>query len=415
MLYKYFKFILLFTIVNSMFLSCHQSEQKNLSGAWHATIETDGGQLPFQLLLEKNADSTNYKAYAINGAEKLALDITFIKDDSLHIPIEIFDAEIVAKVSENNLNGYWKRLIVANKYITSPFQASLGEKARFLQTSKNQPNQISGKYSTTFISVDGKSITEAVGIFEQKGAIVHGTFLTTTGDYRYLDGIMNGDSLKLSTFDGTHLFLFKAKNAENKLSGKFWSNIHGLENWTATLNPNAKLPDLDKLTYLKPGFHKIEFAFPEPNGNIINCNDKAFDNKVKIIQLMGTWCPNCMDETKYLAPWYDKNKTRGIEIIGLSFEKSTDMAVSGPKLDKMKARFGINYPVLLAGDKNNNGASLALPMLNKVMGFPTSIIIDKKGNVRQIHTGFSGPGTGQYYETWVTEFNLLIDKLVNEK
>ena len=53
-------------------------------------------------------------------------------------------------------------------------------------------------------------------------------------------------------------------------------------------------------------------------------------------------------------------------------------------------------------------------MLNKVMGFPTTIIIDKKGVVRKIHTGFSGPGTGVYYEKYIAGFENFINKLIKE-
>lgn len=130
---------------------------------------------------------------------------------------------------------------------------------------------------------------------------------------------------------------------------------------------------------------------------------------------MGSWCPNCMDETNFLAPWYKKNKERGVEIVGLAFEHSDDLAVSAPKLKRMISRFNIEYPVLLAGTNTNEATAKALPMLNKVMSYPTTIFIDKEGKVREIHTGFSGPGTGKYYDEFVTEFNQLMDKLISEK
>jgi thiol-disulfide isomerase/thioredoxin len=405
MRYKLLKFLFWFTIVNTTFIACKKSTKENVAGQWHSTIKTDGGELPFYIKFIPNADSTTYSSFAINGDENLAMDTAFFKNDSIHIPIEIFDAEIVAKVSGNKMTGNWKRFIGGTKYISSEFKAELADKELF-SISSEQPESVDGKWATTFISQPSGNTTVSVGIFKQSGKKVTGTFLTTTGDYRYLAGVMDGDSLKLSTFDGTHLFLFKAKKTGNTLTGKFWSNIHSVENWTATLDP--------KLTYLKPGFDKIEFAFPATDGKVLNISDKAFGNKVKIIQIMGTWCPNCMDESKYLAPWYDKNKDRGVEIIGLAYEKSNEMAVSGPKIEKMKQRFGINYPVLLAGLKGGAEAAKSLPMLNTVLGFPTTIIIDKKGIVRQIHTGFSGPGTGQYYEEWIQDFNLLIDKLVAE-
>lgn len=415
MTYKKILYLVWFTIVNAILISCTNSTHENLGGIWRATIQTAGGPLPFLLELKKNADSTNYAAFAINGSEHLPLDNTFFKDDSIHIPIEIFDAELVAKVSGGKMDGYWKRFVGETKYLNSSFKAVLGDSERFKIDNKNSSQNVTGTWETKFTKAEKKDTTVSVGIFEQKGQEVTGTFLTTTGDYRYLAGVMDGDSLKLSTFDGTHLFLFKAKKQGNTLTGQFWSNISSLENWTATLNPKAKLPDVNKLTYLKPGYNKVEFSFPDLTGKPISITDKAFEGKVKIIQMLGTWCPNCMDETKYLAPWYDKNKDRGVEIIGLAYEKSTELAVSAPKIEKMKKRFGMNYTVLLAGSKNAGEPAKTLPMLNKVLGFPTTIIIDKKGVVRNIHTGFSGPGTGKYYDEWIADFNLLIDKLVDEK
>ena len=121
-----------------------------------------------------------------------------------------------------------------------------------------------------------------------------------------------------------------------------------------------------------------------------------------------------MDETNFLSPWYKRNRSRGVEVLGLAFERSAAMAVSGPKIERMKKRFNIDYPIVLAGTNDKAEASKALPDLNAVVAFPTTIFIDKKGKVRQIHTGFSGPGTGKFYDQYVSEFNRLIDKLVAE-
>ena len=55
---------------------------------------------------------------------------------------------------------------------------------------------------------------------------VTGTFLTETGDYRYLEGVVDGDSLKLSCFDGSHAFLFHAALDQDSFRGRFWSGTH---------------------------------------------------------------------------------------------------------------------------------------------------------------------------------------------
>ena len=185
------------------------------------------------------------------------------------------------------------------------------------------------------------------------------------------------------------------------------------ESWTARLDPNASLPDPATLTYIKPG-QRFTFAFPDATGKTVSLADPQFKGKVTVVQIMGSWCPNCMDETRFLAPWYARNKARGVEVAGLAFEKTADLAESGPKLKRMSERFDIQYPVLLAGTNDKAEASKALPALNSVVAFPTTIFVDKKGTVRHIHTGFSGPGTGVYYDQYVGEFNSLIDKLLAE-
>lgn len=387
-------------------------------GQYRAVLKTPGGELPFGLAIQPApGDAKTYSVFVVNGNERLAMDPATVEDDSIHIPMALFESELVAKIADNTLRGFWRRRRVGQQVQSLPFEAQYGVKYRFKVSDKAPASNVSGKWATQFDSKSGKVDTvNAVGIFEQQGDHLAGTFLTPTGDYRYLDGNVEGDSLFLSCFDGSHVYLFKAKHnpATKTLTGGLWAGISGYESWVAKLDPKADLPDPASLTYLKPGSKTLNVSFPEPNGNLVSLNDPRFKNKVTIVQIMGSWCPNCMDETNFLSPWYKRNKQRGVEIVGLAFERSPEMAVSGPKIERMKQRFKIDYPVVLAGTNDKEQASKALPDLNAVVAFPTTIIIDKKGQVRHIHTGFSGPGTGKYYDQYVEEFNRLIDKLVAE-
>jgi peroxiredoxin len=398
----------------SVFLlnSCKKSSELK-TGIWRAVIPTKGGELPFNFDIQKETDG--YSVVVLNGEEKLKMDKSFVKDDSLHIPMELFDAEIVAKVEDDKLSGYWKKMRSDFSFLKGDFTAEFGKTYRFTEGKENIKPSLSSKYNVLFRSKDKKDSTVSVGLFNTKGNEVAGTFLTTTGDYRYLSGNIIEDSLKLSCFDGTHLFLFKAKIEDDKLTGgEFWSSLSSLETWEGVKDENAKLPDEKTLTYLKDGYKTIEFSFPNEAGKKISLTDERYKGKVVVAQIMGSWCPNCMDESKFLAPWYAKNKQKGVEVIGLAYEKSTDPAFAYPKIKRLKERFGIHYEVLLAGTNDKAEASKTLPMLNHVLGFPTTIFIDKKGQVREIHTGFSGPGTGKYYDDFVSDFNRLVDKLVAE-
>lgn len=382
-------------------------------GRWRAVLQSPGGELPFGLEITQKTD-TSFTVFAINGNERLPLDDATLQGDSVRILIELFESEIVARVGDSTLNGRFTKYIL-NRTTHMPFTAQYGRTYRFTSTKQAPEANISGKWAVTFRSEQDSTL--AVGVFEQKGAAVKGTFLTPTGDYRYLSGSLQGSDLQLSTFDGNHVYLFKAKvdASGNHLTGEFWSGLKGHETWTAEKNDQAALPDANSLTFLKKGYERLAFSFPDvENGKPVFLDEERFKNKVVIVQIMGSWCPNCMDETKFLAPWYQKNKDRGVEVIGLGYERSPDFAISAPKLQKMKKRFDVDYTVLLAGVNDKAAASQTLPMLEKVMAFPSTIFIDKTGKVRRIHTGFSGPGTGKYYDEFVEEFNLFVDKLLSE-
>jgi hypothetical protein len=121
-----------------------------------------------------------------------------------------------------------------------------------------------------------------------------------------------------------------------------------------------------------------------------------------------------MDETKFLVPWYDANKDRGVEIIGLAYERKPDFDYASARVKKMVEKMNVTYDILIAGTSDKESAAKTLPMLNSIVAFPTTIFIGKDGKVKKIHTGFSGPGTRQYYEQFKEEFNETVNSLLQE-
>ena len=61
------------------------------------------------------------------------------------------------------------------------------------------------------------------------------------------------------------------------------------------------LPNADSITYLKEGYDSLYFSFPNLDSNIVSLDDPQYQDKVVIVQLMGSWCPNCKDETEFLT------------------------------------------------------------------------------------------------------------------
>ncbi|KAA9339139.1 TlpA family protein disulfide reductase [Hymenobacter busanensis] len=400
------------------------------AGTWRGVLQAQGQEIPF--LFDVATDGGKPTVTLRNGTERLKLDEITTAGDSTTIRLGVFDAALVVRADgANKLKGSWVKYDTKDPYRVA-FAASKATDNIDLFPGAAKNASVFGDmkrgatFRTEFRDSEGTTYP-AVGIITQdtvNPTRLSGTFLTSTGDYRFLAGNLvtkaDGEHVMLSTFDGSHGFLFDGKLAEpgniNRIAGDFYSGKSGHETWTATLNPNAKLPDANSLAGMKAGQQRLTFKFPNIyEGGSISPTDPKYKGKVVVLQILGSWCPNCMDETNFLAPWYEQNKQRGVEIIGLGYERSSDYAVAAPKLRKMRERMNIGYDVAVAGVSNKDSVSASLPQLKGFQAFPTTIFLDKKGVVRKVHTGFSGPGTGQYYEQEKAEFNKTIDQLLAEK
>lgn len=392
-------------------LATKEKETVLKTGIWRATIEIQGQLLPFNFEVEKDK-ADGFDIYLKNAEERILLDEVTVTGDSIDVVLHVFDADIRARISGDTLRGEFIKNYEKDYRI--PFHAVYGQSFRFEHDKVQDSNpDFSGKYEVTF--VHESDTTPAVGIFRQTGDQVTGTFLTPTGDYRYLQGNVANGLMQLSTFDGNHAYLFRARmEADGTLNGEYYSGKTWSEFWIGKKNENATLPDAEKLTYLKEGFDHITFNFPDVTGKTVSLTDDKYKNKVVILQLFGTWCPNCMDETKFLVPWYKENNHRGVEIIGLAYERKDDFAYASERVKKMTGKFNVTYDFVIAGTNDKEKAAETLPMLNKVVAFPTTIFVGKDGKVRKIHTGFSGPGTGPYYDEFIQHFNETVNELLNE-
>lgn len=403
--------IIAITSASLILSNCTTRSPELKTGIWRGVIEMQAEKLPFTFELIKT-NASEYKATVFNGEEKLQLSEVTVNDDSVTLTLHIFDITLNGKIHDDSIVGYYTKHYESDSRL--PFKAYYNQNFRFAPTHNEatQPD-FAGKYSVTFIH-ESKDTTRAIGLFTQAGNKVTGTFLTPTGDYRFLEGNVVDSTMLLSAFDGNHAYIFKATKKGENLIGEFYSGKSWYELWTGIPDSSASLPHPESLTYLKDGYEKLEFSFPDTNGKTISLSDDQFKNKVVIVQLLGSWCPNCMDETNFLVSWYNQNKFRGIEIIGLAYERKPDFEYASNRVSIMKEKLGIPYPVLIAGTYEKEEASKTLPMLNRVVAFPTTIFVGKDGKVKHIHTGFSGPGTGVYYDQFKQRFNEIVNSMLAE-
>lgn len=407
--------VLIIAGILTVMIGCTEKTSSLKAGIWRSTLDrADGYKIAFNFEVKDSADKKII--YIINGEERLLVDSIRLNGDSVFINMPFFESGFKAKLdAQNNLVGvFFKRL--ADKDQVIPFHAVYGEKDRFPVTAKPSAS-IDGRWAVEFR--DSKdNVENSVGEFSQNGNHVKGTFLNTSGDYRYLDGVINDDSIQLSAFDGGHAYLFTAKISGDSIKGgRFFSGPVASERWVAKKNDSAALPDAFAETKMKSGQRSLDFSFKSIDGKTVSINDPEYKNKVVVIQIMGSWCPNCMDETKFLSDYYSKNKDKGVEMVGLAYERSTDFDRSAKSLQSFRRRFDVQYPILVTGVTVSDSlrAEKTLPQIEKINAFPTTIFIDKKGDVRKIHTGFTGPGTGEHYDEFKKEFDELVTGLLNEK
>jgi thiol-disulfide isomerase/thioredoxin len=389
---------------------------KQLYNNWLVALERkDGKQVVFQL--ERKQEQSKTVLYIINAAERIQITDVKTLGDSMFFVMPAFESSFRVKLQANgNMSGtYIKCTAGTTQYW--PLYAYANTKDRFSAGSGDAKNNISGRWDVSITRANG-TVRKAVALFDQEGNKLTGSFLTPSADYRYLEGIVTGDSLMLSAFDGDNIRLFEAKieNINTISGGVFYNGYTGKETWAAEKNAAVALPEVNEPTQLREGVTKLNFTFKDLHGIPVSINDEKYKNKVVIVQLMGSWCANCLDETKFLSNYYKSNRSRGIEIVALAYELTTDLNRSKKSVAKFQKLLDVQYPMLItgvtAGDEKKTEKTL--PQLTTIRSFPTTIFIDKKGNVREIHTNFYGPGSGEYYITSKNKFYETVDRLLIE-
>ncbi|MES2277866.1 MAG: TlpA disulfide reductase family protein [Bacteroidota bacterium] len=374
-------------------------------GKWRGVFhQANGTEVPFNFEV-KGKSSATAKVFLLNGEERFEAGAITQKGDSLFVPFDQFDNELALKIGDKQLTGVFRRKDHTGR--ATQVDAVYGQTFRFADNGQKPIADITGTYDVAFKSRNGAD-EKKVGLFKQNGSKLYATFMSITGDSRYLEGVVQGDKFYLSSFiGGGEAYYAGSIDANGQLIG-----APGGQAFTAVKNASAALPDPYQLTYLKEGYSTFDFSLPDVNGQKISLKDAKYKNKVVIVTITGTWCPNCIDEAGFLAPWYKKNKNRGVEAIGVHYERKLDPAYLKNAIEGFKARYGIEYDEVIGGLVDKKAVAESFPALNTFLSFPTILFIDKKGNVAKIYTGFTGPATGIYYERFVKEFNAEVDRLL---
>ena len=380
-------------------------------GTYRATLALPGGEAPFGLEIAK--EDARFVLYLVNDTERTRVDNVQVADRELRAVFPGYENSLRARMHRDRLEGEVTLIKARGKEQVISFVAKLGETYRFHEDVPTDNADFSGTWEVTLTS-EGKA-APAVAVFQQDHDRLTGTVMTPTGDHRFLDGQVHGEKAQLSTFAGGLAYLYKLEvNDAGELEGDVWQGLASHSTVRAKRNDAATLAGTGPSTELKQDVQRFDFTFRDVDGNEVSLHDEKFRDKVVVVTLGGSWCPNCHDEALFLVPFYQEYQPKGVEIIALMFERHGDFERAAQAVRGYRKDLGIQFTTLIAGLSETDDASKAMPTLTGVYGFPTTLIIDRKGVVRDTHVGFSGPATGRHYEEYVAQFRGLIDQLLSE-
>ncbi|MEL7496353.1 MAG: TlpA disulfide reductase family protein [Planctomycetota bacterium] len=386
--------------------------QDDFVGPWEFRIRGEGYDIDFGVELKKENDE--WSGFLVNGEEQIPIPSTVVDPKSLTLEIPHYDSKLefdVVRIQDGTpiLNGVWKKRRSKTKWVTMKAQGSPGTSVIADPTAAKS---FAGRWSVKF----SKSDDLAVGIFEAKpDGKLQGTFLTTTGDYRFLAGSATGNTMKLSCFDGAHAFAFTAtRQDDGSLNGDFWSSNTWHETFVATRDEDAKLPDSFQQTLVNQKVRLSDFEFPNLDGEPVNLDAEQFRGKPRIVYVFGSWCPNCHDAAAYFSQMQKQYAKTDLAILGIAFELTGDFERDAKQVKRYLERHQCTYPVLIAGTSDKKLASKTFPLLDRVRSYPTTIFIDRQGKVTAVHTGFSGPATGEDYTRLKAAFEKNIAQIIQK-
>lgn len=386
-----------------MLLNINASAAPISTGPWKFVLKTTYAEIPF--IIHFKYKKKKLTGILQNGEESIELQEIVFKKDKISIPLPIYEISLeLTKKGKKSLIG---DLVRHNKnpIVKMPISGVHGAKERYGNKKITPAIDLTGKWSLT-MEDEKKQISPGIASLTQVGSKLSGSILTSTGDYRYLDGFVSANEFEAASFDGVYNYVFRGTVKNGKMEAALLSNLK--TKMTGILDAKAVLPDPYKQTEIDA----LNFIFPDLKGQSVSLNHPKFKNRPVIVQIYGSWCPNCLDEMNYLISWYNENHSKGVEIIALAFERSLSIEDATRQLLKVQKKLNIPYTLLQAGSTAEDKPAEKIPGLKNFISFPTTIFLDKHHKVIKVHAGFSGPSTGEYYKIWINEFNDTVKELM---
>lgn len=332
---------------------------------------------------------------------------------TLVLAIASYDMTITAARKGDAWEGTYRRT-VASGVAEVPFAAS--RTAPPLPPAPKDGTSLAGSWAVEVGEAPGK-VEKLTGVFAEKGAVLTGTLLSVTGDYGALHGWFDGERMLLTVFDGVHVYRYDGELLpDGTLAGEHRSRTSPPVSWRA-----SRLDAKAAASHLPGGFEVVRakdpeapyaFAYPDAEGKVVSSSDPRFAGKPLVVSFMGTWCPNCADEAPVLGDLARRYGPKGVGFVSLAFEYTDDAERNRRQVRRFIERFGVTYPVLIAGTTRTARQTAAVLPLEGFEGYPTTLFLDREHRIVKIHSGFDGPATGERHAKAKKEFAQAVEALL---
>ncbi|MBI1762546.1 MAG: TlpA family protein disulfide reductase [Acidobacteria bacterium] len=393
----------------------------NPLGTWRGTVKTNAGEdVAFTLEVKSAGQSaaglTQVTGTLINGDDRLASTEGVFEGQSLKLRYDFYDGVLLARLKGDEMQGTFVRQW-QKQTLTRELQATRSATAPAVV---GATADLTGAWVLKVGEGEQQRLWRAA--FKTANGQATGTIIPVSGDWGQLSGTFTTDNtLTLNRFDGINARIFKAVlQPDGTLVGYLDLGLFDPERKVVAERINdknkklvASLPDPNTYTRMSNASEPFLFNFPDLNGKVVAWDDARFKNKVVVVSITGSWCPNCHEETPYLQELYARYQKQGLEVVALAFEYTGEVSRDLEQVRIFAQRHGVQYPMLLAGSTED--APKKLPQLINFGAYPTTLFIGRGGLVKRIHAGFEGSATGERFTKLKSEIEALVKELLAAK
>jgi thiol-disulfide isomerase/thioredoxin len=382
-----------------------QTDARSLAGRWDATVTVNGVEVPFAFEIASTSDGP--RGTFFNGTRRIASTRGSLENQALVFEYGQYAATLKASVVDGTLTGDYVR----GTRTPYPFKA-----VRAAKTAKRETAAAPSIAGTWILAAAGNK-GEAAWRFvvDQKGADVSATILRVDGDTGTLNGSFKDGVFVLSHFSGARPLLLEVTPRDDgslALRQNRKTEFVAVREGTARAAEIGAPTDSSLHTSVSRPSERFKFSGTTLDGRPVDERDPRFAGKVLLVNVSGSWCPNCHDEAPFLTALDRQYRARGLEIVTLSFEEEEQLA-NPARLRAFIAQYGFAHTVLLAGEPDDTAT--VLPQAVNLNAFPTTFIVGRDGRARAVHAGFPSPGSGKFYEKAEREMRQEIERLLGEK